>query len=375
MTTETDKTNETTQTPDTAKTFLSGHRRFLLLIPEFLLAASVGILLYTGGMRSGMLILKEPFDSAASLLRSMSLSGEAGNVCAVLLYLLLCLLPLIVPCIRFLMRRRTLMRGRNADSYSADVLQPVPEGTLMRRRNAALGVLLMLLCAYSFYLLYALINPGLLFKLVPKELRSTDMLPVLKCCASSIYYSILSAYLVVRALVSLDFLPKKHSRALTARRLSNLLLGVCILYTAIIGYFGAFTLMADVEAALGAQNPGRNAVCVVIRFLLALLPDICTVLVLLQGRRLAASLAEGMYQNEEQEASRLSRVSRISVLVSVSCSLTCNLLQFLLAGLLSKVTFQIQLPLLSLILSFAALVLSGYFRKAKEEHEDNELFI
>lgn len=316
-----------------------------LLIVEFLLAASAAVLLYTaGGMRSGMLILSKPFEAAAFLLRSLSLSGPAGNVIAIALYVLLSLLPFI------------------------GVLK-----TAIRHTIGWPELLLPLLSAFCFYLLYAFINPSTLLLRVRPEVRDAEMLPVLKGCAAAVFYSLLIGYAILKALRSL-VLKRCGGQEKNRRIASGLakLLSVCLYaYTAAIGYFGCFRLFTGLDAAQGSTD----FIFTLIDCALRLIPDLFAVGIVYLGLKLAVVLKEGLFEQESAAAGNLASFSRAAVYTSVISNLVWNLLQFLFAGNLSRTEYHVEIPALSLILAFAALLLSGYFKKAKELKDDNEMII
>lgn len=317
----------------------------VLLLPEFLIAASLAVILYTSfGMRSGLLVINMPFDAVAYVLRTLSLAGPAGNGIAIALYTLLSLLPVILLLTRIVRTHKTNW---------PDLLLPV-------------------LSAVCFYLLYAFINPGILLLRLTPKLRNAEMLPVLKGLVSALFYAVLIAYLVLKALRKQA---AENAREDRFRHLASglaKLLTVCIFfYTAVIGYFGIFSLFGRIDAAEG----GADITFAVLQSLLTLVPQLFTAGILYCGLNLACVLDAGLFGPEEAAAGRLARVSRTAVYVSIGCNLVWNLLQFSFAGKLSRIHYEMEIPVLSFILAFAALLLSGYFKKAKEVKEDNEMII
>ena len=104
------------------------------------------------------------WEGISTALRTLSLSGSAGNVLAFLLYTLISLLPLFLPGLWLWRRKRRL--------WGADLLLP-------------------LLSAYTFYLLYVFINPALFYARMPKGLKGEAGLPCLKAVYAGLWLSML----------------------------------------------------------------------------------------------------------------------------------------------------------------------------------------
>lgn len=90
----------------------------------------------------GFELLYLPWEGVSFILRTLSFSGAAGNAVAFLLYVLISLLPIF-----YLVWEKGI---RKKQLYGEDLL---------------LGIL----SIYTFYLLYAFINPGLLLNRLPAE--------------------------------------------------------------------------------------------------------------------------------------------------------------------------------------------------------------
>jgi hypothetical protein len=107
-----------------------------------------------------------PFGQAGALLRTMSLSGSAGNAAAFALYVAICCIPAAFLLIK-----------------------------LIRKRAKAEDALLAAMSAYLFYLMYMMINPGNIGGSI--SMGSED---IGKSALASVFWSMLIGWLVLKLL-------------------------------------------------------------------------------------------------------------------------------------------------------------------------------
>ena len=74
-------------------------------------------------------------------------------------------------------------------------------------------------------------------------------------------------------------------------------------------------------------------------------------------------------------AKKLASFCKKTVVVIMVCYMTLNLLQIIFAGSLVSVDYKTVVPLHSIIIAFAALLLMRYFIASRELSTDNNLFI
>ena len=108
-----------------------------------------------------------PFEGIGRFLRALSLHSGIGNLLAFFLYVCLALLPLGAEAVWF----------RKAG-----------------RRLRAVELLPLLLGVYSFYLLYAFVNPHIFYKSAPALGGDAEFLPVIKSFWAGLWYLLFFSY-------------------------------------------------------------------------------------------------------------------------------------------------------------------------------------
>lgn len=277
-----------------------------------------------------------PFAQIGLGLRWLSLSGAVGNGLAIGIYVLLGLIPLIA--LGVLWRR-----GR------------------LRRADALLAVLSALL----FWVLYLMVNPGLL----------TAWLNL--AAGGIVGRAVLAGWLVLRAL--------EMARGAGAGRL---LLG--------LGWLLGLLAAAFVAAAFAGRAAGAQAAVVSLRngnlgsegtlgpsyvFLIlgqgvAALPYALDAMVALRARGLVLELERDRYSQAAVAAAEgLSRLCARALAVTVGANLTFQLLQLACARWLRSLNTQVSFPLMSMAFVLGALLLSRLIREGKQLKDDNDLFV
>ncbi|MCI8376103.1 MAG: hypothetical protein HFI29_11815 [Lachnospiraceae bacterium] len=290
------------------------------------------------------------WEGISTALRTLSLSGSAGNVLAFLLYTLISLLPLFLPGLWLWRRKRRL--------WGADLLLP-------------------LLSAYTFYLLYVFINPALFYARMPKGLKGEAGLPCLKAVYAGLWLSMLLSWLVltwIRVLSDEEILDRKEFLYRGMRGLltaSIAILGAALLYSTgreLMGRLG--------ELAVNSGKTETDLAFALLRTACAFLPSCIFLGILWQMKRLLKAMeAEPFGEEELREARRLARVSRTGVMMSVLTALTWNGALFFFAGSLSYVDYRWEISFFPLLAAFGSLILARYLREAGELRRENEMII
>lgn len=278
--------------------------------------------------------LTAPVSALGRALRTLSLSGGAGNAAAWGLVLAVSALPL-VPLL------------------------------LLRRRRAAEDWLLVLLIPQLFALLYLAVNPSLAGG------PAGTFLPIAQLAAMA---STVVAWLVLRFL-----------RGLSAAEGTQLASAVSALLTG-----GALVLSLGAGAALAgewraavveiqAENTGDVSFTLAILGALALLrlgPYLLGAAALLWGGRLVAQAGREPFARETAAlCGRAALACRSAAQCSVLLALAVNLIQLALLDLLVWSRFSVSLDLLPLILTGAMFLLSRWMRQGLALREDNDSII
>ncbi len=318
-----------------------GRRLKGLLCLEAALCLILGLALRPAGGVTAVLAF--PFAPMGRALRALSLSGGAGNVCALVLYTLFCLLP----------------------AGALTVLA-------LRRKGRSEDALLLIMSALLFFQMYWMVNPSLM----PEALGPAAAEPMGGALLGGMFYSLLAAWLLLRFL--------RFCAAADGERLSRCCAAVLFLLGAAL-IFSAFalgpvrlseSLRALEEANTGAVDLGPSRAVLIIGCLAGGAVCLLDLWVLFSADRLLGLWAREPYGPETVlAAERLSRRSVRALYAGLLLGQGVQLVQLLLLPRLHTVSFHLELPLLSVVLVLAALLLARFFREGKRLKDDNDLFI
>lgn len=276
-----------------------------------------------------------PFLLLADGLRQLSLSGTAGNVMAMVVYTVICLLPLL---------------------------------GLLRKERRGEDFLLVLASMLLFYALYAMINPGL-----PNSIMATAFGPVILV---GLFCSILLTW------GCLKLLRKVQDGSLSFYGVLRILLPLCAGLWIIAGFgLGVLHCKTKILAVqAGNTMPGLDLVptylFLVVSFLLNAAEYSLDALLLLYGASLVTALEQEPYGEAAcQLAEKMAKLSRFSLLFLLIGSLVFNLFQLFFFHVLFQVQATIEIPLFSLCLMAGILALAKLLQHGRQLKEDNELFI
>lgn len=301
--------------------------------------------------------LAMPFVWAGIGLRALSLSGWAGNVLAILLYALLSLVPLWP----------LVSKARR------------PKGRTLRW-------LLISMSAYLFFLLYFMVNPSLIQTLFHSRMAAQqEALQVEQLILCMFFYSLLIACWVLYVMADTDRIP------LQLRRLMIVLGAVMIVSVFYINVVNLKSALSSVPKStedsfgLGFSSPIPGAAgsppaydgfMAVVRFVFDSAPVLLLLTVLPVAGKLLHSLERSYFSEENQRhAAAIGGRCRLVILVSLGGMLITNVLQLFLARSLHNVNVSGQIPLITLILSLAMMLLSRYLERSFAVYRENQMMI
>lgn len=289
-------------------------------------------------------LMSFPFAQVGSLLRNLSLAGAFGNIAAILLYAALGLAPLLL----------LFWRVRKKKAHMEDSL-------------------LVGLSAMLFFMMYLMINPALISKMfVPGSMSGVG-----KAVLGGTFYSLLVGYLIFRLL-------RRISRSGTAEMLKWLQLIFALIAAALVFsvfYLALLGMIGNIrEVKLANTDPAVSLAMtntfIVIRFVLQQIPVFLGIWMLLLAIKLTEALKQDRYgEDVVAAAGRLGAFSKMTVAVTVICSVAANLLQLIFSKSLHTSHFSVQVPLTSLALMLIMLLLAQYFADSSQLHKDNQMFI
>ena len=319
------------------------HKIFLGLLCAEALAFVLFYLLQTSFAGIFSAVMAFPFEQIGLGLRSLSLSGAAGNAAAIAIYFIVSLFPAAV--LLVLRKKRSLC---------------VEDG------------LLGLLSAVLFAVLYIMINPGVIGALINRAPQSVG-----KAILGGMVYSVLFGYFILRVL-------RLFSNGRTdklIRYMSVMLSLLNMLFVYLI--FGAcFNDLLDSIAALRAGNAGNehllgaSYVFLVLQFIVNTLPYAFNVFIVFAALRLLHEMRVDRYSaGTVTAAGRISRLCAAALVTTVLASIGFNLLQLLFANSLVIINSAVQIPVFSITFVLATLLLTRLVTENKRLKDDNDLFV
>ena len=296
------------------------NKKYLLL----LLLEAVGVIGITKGMgvkTEGVFdLLSFPLEKSADFLGSLSLSGAFGNAVAVVLYALICLIPVFV--LLFRISRKTFVK---TDS------------------------ILVLMSAVLFAVIYLLINPS--------EMGAHGMGEEASMVAFS-FWSLLVGYLVLKFAEKL-----KNTEGKRTERLLSVVLKI----------IGAVFMLALCTLEFTKAEVG---IVTVFSALNSVLPAVLGIRTVFFALDLLAEFSFDRYsENTVREAEKLSRFCILALELTVGISALLSVLQLRFINELSSVNFSVDIPLVSIGFILLLLMLSGFIKESKALKEDNDSFI
>ena len=296
------------------------NKKYLLL----LLLEAVGVIGITKGMgvkTEGVFdLLSFPLEKSADFLGYLSISGAFGNAIAVVLYALICLIPVFV--LLFRISRKTFVK---TDS------------------------ILVLMSAVLFAVIYLLINPS--------EMGLHGMGEEASMVAFS-FWSLLVGYLVLKFAEIL-----KNTEGKRTEKLLSVVLKI----------IGAVFMFALCTLEFTKSEVGIVTVFSALNSVLPALLGIRTVFFALD---LLTEFSLDRYsENTVREAEKLSRFCILALELTVGVSALLSVLQLRFINELSSVNFSVEIPLVSIGFILLLLMLSGFIKESKALKEDNDSFI
>ncbi len=285
-------------------------------------------------------LLGFPFQQMGLGLRWLSLSGWAGNLAAIVLYLLICLSP-----VAYLIFRKD------------------------RRRE---DWLLLVLTVLLFPVLYLMVNPQLMGSWLGQvyAMVGSQMLGIA-------LWSVLGGWAFLKVL-NLCF-RAGESRLLDWLRW--LIYGYCGLLVLNVSGIRLAGLQTTLEA-FAQSNQGTiqgielTHVFFVVQYLVDILPDLLLIWVLLDACGVLEILkTEGYTEKLTQRAEGLSRKCAAMLTLSTLTNVAFNLVQLLLLKNLRNVSTVTTLPLESLLFAVGLLVIARFIRAHQQLQAENDSFI
>ncbi len=286
-----------------------------------------------------------PFEQLGKGLRMLSLAGAAGNVGAWVIYCLIGLLPAAV----------LLWHVARKKYHPEDLL---------------LAVLSLLL----FVSLYLFINPAYFGNLMPMAGLSDGG----KLMFGAAIYSLLLGYIILRALRSFSTM-ETDGRIVRLKWLINAIAAAFIFIICFVNLSESLEMIKKIHES----NTGAGSEMLLLTtffqwlsYAAVSLPYALDIAILLMCRTLLKALKKDRYGDDTVTAAgRLAKACKKVVIINVLTCIALNIAQLLLSTQLLNANYSIQIPLLSIALVLAVLLISEYFAGDNKLKKENDLFI
>ena len=287
-------------------------------------------------------IIAFPFQLIALGLRALSLSGNSGNIAAIAIYVLLCLLPCLVALFWY---RKKL--------YGEDVLIPV-------------------FSASMFAAIYYMINPSLI-----SGDYGAAFFPVIRLILGGCCWCVLISWAVLKFIRR-----SREADRWGVQKLLKICLGVMAFFFVAVAFAGAVgDFVASYEKLRAGNTEGYvdltlTTVFLAFKAVISALPYALDAIVAVKGMELLSSMASDQYSADTVgKGEGIASFAVMSLKVTVVLSLIFNLLQLVFIKKLLVVDVELVLPLVSIAFMLAALLLSRLIRENKALKDDNDMFI
>ena len=302
-----------------------------------LVTAALSLVLgFVPGAGSGVMgVLALPFVAAGWGLRALSLSGGVGNVISIILYALICAVPLVF---------------------------------WWRSRRRTEDALLVLLSGVLAVVLYYMVNPNLRQSVMQNEV------------GDAVYAGAVWSTLVTWGLLKLLY-TGAWNREKNVYRALRIFLLLCAA-SCLVDCFGTGTarivhnlrLRQAVNGSL--DYTGLDMAFLVLTFLAAAVEKGLCAWVLYRGAALLEELERDPFgAGCVAAAERVSRSCRDCLTFMSLTALALNIAQILLAPLLRNIAVSVSIPVLGMAVCFALLTVTRLLVRGKELKDDNDLFV
>ena len=279
-------------------------------------------------------LLSLPFTAAGWVLRKLSLSGGVGNAVSVVLYALLCALPLVF---WFRSRRRT-------------------EDWLLVLLSGVLAVVL-----------YYMVNPNLRHSTMQNTVGDS----VYAACV----WSTLTTWAVLKLLYSDEWgLDRNSYRVL---RVFLLLCGAgCLIRCFGMGTASLLNHLKLNQEVWPGSSRELTILFLALEYVVAAVEYGFAALVLYRGAELLLELERDPFgEGCVAAAQKISALCRSGLTVICLSSLLMNVAQILMAPLLQSISVAVTVPVTGLAVCFAMLAVTGLLVRGKELKDESDLFV
>jgi len=319
------------------------------------------------------MILSFPFKQLGEVLRKLSLSSDAGNIGAWMLYVGICLIPTSIFVAKF-----------------------------AKKKNQKEDLLLPVISIVLFYVMYIMVNPSLALDtnyLIDEYIGYGAF--------GGIVYSAVLGYLVLKLIRKFKGAEQKNMC-----KWLNMLLGTLIIILVInmiVGIEGLlgniksvnennydefaeiYESLSDIDAVsdLGYTSyeysglginvnelVNSTEIFLILRYIVSIIPCITAIIVMVMVQRFLKEYGKSGVSDETiKSGNMVSNVAIKAVIINVLANIGFNILQMIFFKDLLNTYTKVEFPLISLMFILAMPLITKLITTSKEIKEENEMFV
>ncbi|NLC44884.1 MAG: hypothetical protein GX783_11485 [Clostridiales bacterium] len=285
-----------------------------------------------------------PFEQLSMGLRFLSTSSAIGNVIAIILYSVICILPTVY----------YIFRAFKNSANTEDKL-------------------LILISVLLFPIIYLMINPAY----IGRHFGAFELIEMNKSLLGVTIYSTIIGYLILRGLRIFN-----NSEAKSILKYMKVLMFIiCIVLIYAIFGSGFSSLLSSMRQLMVdntdlGQNLFLSKLFLILQNIVSILPFILQIIIIFSGFELIDALNKDPYSDDVVISARKTvNVCRNTIVAIMMSQITINILQFVLGSKVRSSHYTLSVPLMSVVLVLAVMLLASYFEQVKSLKEDNDLFV
>lgn len=281
-----------------------------------------------------------PFELIGGGLRYLSLSNQIGNIIALIIYFIICLLPIVVG------------------------IYHIKNNKLKWEE-----VFLLILSALMFWGIYIFINPGKIMDI--QGVITTESMYKMEIITTII--SVIVLYVVIKIVRSFEGMKEnmlvRVLKIICAVSLMVIVVGVCLT--------GLTSLLENMQQALNNNQYIKSTCSILIfRFVVEQLPNICLFVIIIRLIDMSVVLKKGFINQEMiTKVNEISDLCKKSIVIILFAIALLNAMQLMMTGIISIANYNVSIPVFSILAIAVLLIITKIIAESYKIKEDNDLFI
>lgn len=285
-------------------------------------------------------IIELPVELIGRGLRYLSLSDAVGNVIAIILYVLLCAMPLAVA------------------AY-----------LVIKKKAKFEDWLLLLISVFLFWGIYVFINPGKIADIHGAIINAS----MYKSAIVTTILSVTVLFIVIKTIKALDRM-REHGLVKALKTACIISLIFIVVYVCFAGFS---SLLDNIQKALSNNQYIENTMIIlVLRFITEQIPNVCIFIIIHRMVNLTGLFHDGFItQNVLNNINNISDMCKKSIIVILLSGMLMNIIQIIMTTKISIANYHVYIPVFSVLAIIVLLIITKIISESCRIKEDNDLFI